>query len=56
MLALAARVRDGRAEKVVVYRTARRLFEGYVRVPTAAIEDPGYLLERAAARAAVVAD
>jgi 2-methylaconitate cis-trans-isomerase PrpF len=56
VLALAARVHDGAAEKVVVYRTARRLFEGYVRVPQRAIDDPGYLLERAAARAAAVAD
>ena len=56
VLPLAARVRDGVAEKVVVYRTARRLFEGYVRVPQRAIDDPAYLRERAATRAAVVAD
>jgi 2-methylaconitate cis-trans-isomerase PrpF len=56
VLPLAARVRDGVAEKVVVYRTARRLFEGYVRVPQRAIDDPTYLRERAATRAAVVAD
>jgi 2-methylaconitate cis-trans-isomerase PrpF len=56
VLPLAARVRAGVAEKVVVYRTARRLFEGQVRVPQRAIDDPGYLLERAATRAGVVAD
>jgi len=56
VLPLAALVRDGVAEKVVVYRTARRLFEGYVRVSQRAIDEPGYLLERAATRAAVVAD
>jgi 2-methylaconitate cis-trans-isomerase PrpF len=56
VLSLAARVRDGVAEKVVVYRTARRLIEGHVRVPERAIEDPAYLLDRAATRAAVVAD
>jgi len=56
VLTLAAQVRDGVAEKVVVYRTARRLIEGFVRIPQRAIDDPGYLLERAATRAAVVAD
>ena len=56
VLLLAARVRDGVAESVVVYRTARRLMEGFVRVPARAVDDPGYLAERAATRAAVVAD
>jgi 2-methylaconitate cis-trans-isomerase PrpF len=56
VLPLAADVKDGIAEKVVVYRTARRLMEGYVRVPQRAIDDPSYLRERAAQRAMVVAD
>ncbi len=33
VLHIAASVRGGRAEKVVVYRTARRLMEGSIRVP-----------------------
>jgi len=33
VLPIAAVVREGRAEKVVVYRTARRLMEGFIRVP-----------------------
>ena len=33
VLPIAASVRGGRAEKVVVYRTARRLMEGSIRVP-----------------------
>jgi hypothetical protein len=33
VLPIAAEVRGGRAEKVVVYRTARRLMEGYIRIP-----------------------
>jgi hypothetical protein len=56
VLPLAAVVRDGAAEKVTVYRTARRLMEGFVRVPRRAIEDPSFLGARAAQRAAVVAD
>ena len=33
VLPVAASVRGGHAEKVVVYRTARRLMEGFIRVP-----------------------
>jgi 2-methylaconitate cis-trans-isomerase PrpF len=34
VLPIAAMVREGVAEQVVVYRTARRLMEGFVRVPS----------------------
>ena len=37
VLPIAALVRGGRAEKVVVYRTARRLMEGFIRVPSRAL-------------------
>ncbi|MBI1999941.1 MAG: hypothetical protein HYS69_01890 [candidate division NC10 bacterium] len=33
VLPIAALVRGGHAEKVVVYRTARRLMEGFIRIP-----------------------
>jgi 2-methylaconitate cis-trans-isomerase PrpF len=38
VLPIAASVRDGHAEQVVVYRTARRLMEGYIRVPARLLE------------------
>ena len=34
VLPIAALVRGGHAEKVVVYRTARRLMDGFIRVPS----------------------
>jgi 2-methylaconitate cis-trans-isomerase PrpF len=37
VLPIAAAVRGGHAEQVVVYRTARRLMEGWIRVPACAL-------------------
>jgi 2-methylaconitate cis-trans-isomerase PrpF len=37
ILPIAASVHGGRAEKVVVYRTARRLMEGSIRVPASVL-------------------
>ncbi len=42
VLPIAASVRGGRAEKVVVYRTARRLMEGAIRVPARILQDRAY--------------
>lgn len=56
VLPLAAVVKDGVAEKVTVYRTARRLMEGFVRIPTRAVDDPSFLADRAAAKVFAVAD
>jgi 2-methylaconitate cis-trans-isomerase PrpF len=39
VLPIAAAVREGRAEKVVVYRTARRLMEGFIRVPVRVLKE-----------------
>ncbi|MFI5340934.1 MAG: PrpF domain-containing protein [Candidatus Methylomirabilales bacterium] len=39
VLPIAAEVRGGQAEEVVVYRTARRLMEGFIRVPTRVLRE-----------------
>jgi 2-methylaconitate cis-trans-isomerase PrpF len=56
VLPIAAEVRDGRAERVVVYRTARRLMEGAVLVPERVLSDPEPFADRLASRPAVLAE
>ncbi|TAK24151.1 MAG: hypothetical protein EPO26_07000 [Chloroflexota bacterium] len=56
VLPLAATVVDGRAENVRVYRTARRLMEGFVRVPAEVLTDPNALADRVGGVARTVAE
>ena len=56
VLPIAAEVHDGRAERVVVYRTARRLMEGAVLVPERVLSDPEPFADRLASRPAVLAE
>jgi 2-methylaconitate cis-trans-isomerase PrpF len=56
VLPIAAEVRDGRAERVVVYRTARRLMEGHVLVPERVLTDAEPFADRLASRPTVLAD
>lgn len=56
VLPLAADVRDGRALSVRAYRTARRLMEGFVRVPEAVLRDPEFFRDRIGVSMATVAD
>jgi hypothetical protein len=56
VLAIAAKVEDGQARSVRVYRTARRLMEGWVRVPDRVLSDPSPFADRLATRRLVVAD
>ncbi len=56
ILALAADVRDGRAHSVRVYRTARRLMEGFIRVPEAVLRDPEVFRDRIGVSVTAVAD
>lgn len=39
VLPVAASVRAGRAEKIIVYRTARRLMEGTIRIPARVLQE-----------------
>ena len=56
VLPIAAEVRDGRAERVVVYRTARRLMEGHVLVPERVLAEAEPFADRLASRPAVLAE
>jgi 2-methylaconitate cis-trans-isomerase PrpF len=56
VLAIAANVEDGQARSVRVYRTARRLMEGWVRVPGRVLTDPSPFADRLTTRPLVVAD
>jgi hypothetical protein len=56
VLPIAANVEDGQAKSVRVYRTARRLMEGWVRVPGRVLTDPDPFADRLATRRLVVAD